>query len=118
MGYTLRRGNDMYVFREVTGSFIEGFSEAPINKLANGASRANGLPGAVRAGAGSRGRRLIHRLCGELGWTVDEQKGDMIKLHFKDTLASRRKVVIDTGTKAVVRLTVFSFSVFPVMAVP
>jgi hypothetical protein len=57
-----------------------------------------------------QGTQQIESFCSQLGWRVDERVGDRgIVLHFKDTRANTRKVLVtasDAGSIAV--LTVFS----------
>ena len=59
----------------------------------------------------------IERLCGEIGWAIDERGEDRIFLHFKDPFAGIRKVFIAAGDELVL-FAVYSFAVLPAERVP
>lgn len=65
-----------------------------------------------------RDRGRIERYCRELGWSVDEREGNMIKLHFKDEMIGIRKVVIHGGDNAFVGFVVVSHAILPKENVP
>lgn len=80
---------------------------------------ADGIANGFRASASQdheRGR--IERFCRELGWAVDEREGDVIRLHFKDSVAGTRKVFVTGGDSPVVLLAAYSFAILPAARVP
>jgi hypothetical protein len=78
-----------------------------------------GIIEGIRGGLSEeRERGRIERLCRELGWSVDEQDGQKIALHFKDPLAGIRKVYISHGDEELVLLAVYSFAILPASSVP
>ena len=82
-----------------------------IGGLADGmffaACRADALASATYQEAGR-----IDRLCRELGWFVDERKGELILLHFNDPKGVR-KVMIAGGDNSLVHFATYSFATLP-----
>ncbi len=79
----------MGLFSDMAEGFFDGF----LRSVAE-----NGLP---RLGGQARGR--IDRLCGELGWAVDERGDDFVRLHFRDATGGLRVVSVCQGDGALVR---------------
>jgi hypothetical protein len=89
--------------------FFDGFVDGLVNGGANHLSSRNGS-------AGDHGR--IERLCGELGWSVDEREGNLVRLYFNSSDGERRKVIIGNGDGSVVGFSTYSKSALPAHRVP
>jgi hypothetical protein len=89
---------------------FEGFTEGVLTAAAVQAEVAF-------SGIGCEGGR-IGRLCRDLGWSVDECDGNVIRLHFKSTAGCLRKVEIANGDDELVTFSTYSFAVLPACTVP
>ncbi len=79
--------------------FVRDFFRGVVDGLVNGST--NHFQAAPTNGTANGGGR-IERLCRELGWTVDEQEGNVIRLHFNSSDGEMRKVRITNGDNSLV----------------
>jgi Putative bacterial sensory transduction regulator len=93
-------------FRDIVEGFASGFMEEAAHRLV------------ASVGTNGRSSGRIARLCAEIGWDVDEQEGETIRLHFKDPLVGRRKVSIRNGDGALVGFLVMSHAINKATDVP
>lgn len=93
----------MSIMRDFFDGFVEGIVTGAAKHAMNGRS-------------GERGR--IERLCYELGWPVDEQEGNVIRLHFNGSDGEVRKVRISGGDKSLVGFSAHSDAVLSADPIP
>ena len=78
----------MGMFWELAGSFADGFIKGVVH--------------------GQTTRHPAEPLCGQLGWSVDERDGNVIRLHFRDPVCGVRKVIVRADDASRVQFVVAS----------
>jgi hypothetical protein len=79
----------MGLFKDMAEGLANGFVSATVDSLRAGRPQSQC----------SIGPALAERFCQEIGWSVDERRGDAILLHFNDPVVGVRKVAITGGDK-------------------
>jgi len=74
----------MGFFKDMAEGFANGFMSSTVD----------GLRAGIPQGQSPMGPALVERFCREVGWSVDERQGEVMLLHFTDTVVGVRKVAI------------------------
>ena len=79
---------------------------------------ADAMVGTTNAVNAMNGRGRIERLCQQLGWNVDDKKGERITLNFNCPVIGRRPVFILHGDHELVLFAAYSTAIFDSSNVP
>ena len=74
--------------------------------------------GIAKAVNAMNGRGRIERCCEQLGWSIDDRKGDRITLNFKCPVVGTRPVFIQGGDEPLVLFAAYSLTIFDARRVP
>lgn len=74
--------------------------------------------GIAKAVNAINGRGRIERCCEQLGWSIDDRKGNRITLDFKCPLVGKRPLFILNGDEPLVLFSAYSLTIFDSRRVP